>query len=47
MEEETTETLCEVVQPFRMSNDDYTRAGQKLALSQFEYEKIGCGLRKV
>jgi hypothetical protein len=47
LEEETTEVLCEVVNPFRMSNGDYTRVGQRLALSQFEYEKIGAGLRRV
>lgn len=47
LEEETREVLCEVEQPFRMSNDDYTRHGQKLALSHFEFEKIGCGLRKI
>jgi hypothetical protein len=44
---ETTEVLCEVEIPFRLTNDDYTRVGQKLALSQYEYEKIGCGLRKL
>lgn len=47
LEEETTEVLCEVTHPFRMSNDDYTRVGQRMALSHFEYEKIGCGLRRV
>jgi hypothetical protein len=47
LEEETTEVLCEVEQPFRFTNDDYTRVGQQLALSQFEFEKIGCGLRKL
>ncbi len=47
LEEETTEVLCEVEQPFRLSNDDYTKLGQRLALSNFEYEKIGCGLRRL
>lgn len=47
LEEECREVLCEVEQPFRMSNDDYTRVNQKLALSHFEYEKIGSGLRRV
>ncbi len=46
LEAETKEVLCEVEHPFRMSNDDYTRHGQKLALSNFEYEKIGAGLRR-
>lgn len=45
MLKETREVLCEVEQPFRMSNDDYTRHGQGLALSHFEFEKIGAGLR--
>jgi len=47
LEEEAHEVLCKVEQPFRMSNDDYTRHGQTLALSKFEYEKIGAGLRKL
>ncbi len=47
LEEECREVLCEVVHPFRMSNDDYTRQSQQLALSTFEYEKIGSGLRKL
>ncbi len=47
LEQETKEVLCEVTHPFRMSNDDYTRVGQRLALSQFEYEKIGAGLRPI
>jgi hypothetical protein len=47
LEDECTEVLCEVTNPFRLSNDDYTRQNQRLALSNFEYEKLGCGLRKV
>lgn len=47
LEEECQEVLCEVTKPFRMSNGDYTRVGQRLALSHFEFEKIGAGLRKL
>lgn len=47
LEEETQEVLCQVERPFRLSNSDYTRVGQKLALSSFEYAKIGSGLRRV
>jgi len=47
LEQECREVLCEVTNPFRMTNDDYTRPGQRLALSHFEYEKIGSGLRKL
>lgn len=31
--------VCEVVKPFRLSNHDYTKVGQRLALSKFEAEK--------
>jgi hypothetical protein len=47
LEEEAHEVLCEVTHPFRMTNDDYTTVGDKLALSKFEFEKIGCGLRRL
>ena len=47
LEDDTREVLCEVTDAFRMTNDDYTRVGQKLALSQYEFEKIGSGLRKL
>ncbi len=47
LEAECEEVLCEVTQPFRMSNSDYTRVGQRLALSHFEYAKIGAGLKKI
>lgn len=47
LEEEAHEILCKVETPFRMSNDDYTKQGQTLALSQFEYQKNPCGLRKL
>lgn len=36
LEQESTQVLCEVVKPFRMSNSDYTKKGQRLALSPFE-----------
>lgn len=36
LEQECQQVLVEVVKPFRMSNSDYTKVGQRLALSQFE-----------
>lgn len=36
LEQECNQVLVEVVKPFRMSNSDYTKVGQRLALSQFE-----------
>jgi hypothetical protein len=39
LEHECDQVLIEVVKPFRMSNQDYTRVGQRLALSHFEYQK--------
>lgn len=47
LEEETTEVLCEVTRPFVMSSNDMTKLGQRLALSNFEFEKIGCDLRRI
>lgn len=39
LEQECQQVLVEVVKPFRMSNSDYTRAGQRLALSHFEAQE--------
>lgn len=39
LEHECAQVLVEVVKPFRMSNSDYTKVGQRLALSHFEYQK--------
>lgn len=39
LEQECRPVLCQVVKPFRMSNSDYTKVGQRLALSSFEFQE--------
>lgn len=39
LEAECQQVICEVVRPFRLSNHDYTKVGQRLAMSHFEYRE--------
>ncbi len=39
IEEESKQFICVVTKPFRLSNSDYTKVGQRLALSPFEYQR--------